>query len=111
MKARLLIVNPMAAQDTPLAPMLVIQDEAIGLYSAGHWSPPIRRDTLEAVTGEDIRNALRIPAQVNVPIYLSEVRDLPTDDLLSGELLFWARQWWQECVAELAREESLAKAS
>jgi hypothetical protein len=111
MKARLLIINPEAATEPPAAPTLVLQDDAIGLYSAGHWSRPISRDTLETVTVEDIRDLLHIPAGDSVTVYLTPVRSLPTDDLWSEDLYPWVREWWVQAVEELMQKELLVRAS
>jgi hypothetical protein len=111
MKARLLIINPEAANQPPAAPTLVVQDDEIGLYTAGHWSRSIARDSLEAVTVEDIRGLLHIPAEDKVTVYLTPVRSLPTEDLWSDDLYPWVRKWWTQTVAELMQKELLVQAS
>jgi hypothetical protein len=57
---------------------------------------------------EDVRRALRY--RDSDEVYLSPARSLPTDDLMSAQLLSWAREWWAQTAAELTGEP-MAKTS
>lgn len=108
MNARLLVVNPRDATEPPLVPSLVTEKEGGIVVNGDYWARPIRRGKLEDLTAEDVRRALLLREEEEV--YLSPVRPLPSDDLMSEPVLCCSRQWWQEFVKELERNTSLAKA-
>lgn len=109
MNARLLIIDPQEAAHPPLEPMLVVEDSGVKLYNSG-WVRAVSRNSLQEVVEEDVRQALRLRVEERPFLYLSPIRALPFEDMLSAEALAWTRQWWLEVVTELARTGRIADA-
>jgi hypothetical protein len=101
-KARIVVMSPEKTQKPPLVPTLVVENEGILAVCGDGWARPLHGDSLEAVTTEDIRTALRLPDALE--LYLSAPRSLPSADLLSEPFLKWAQEWWAAESAELQKE-------
>jgi hypothetical protein len=109
MKARLLIVNPEAYPEPPVAPMFLFEKEGqIYLYST-EWTSPIMSGRLEDVKMEDMDPRLNFRS--NECAYLTEVREWPSGEWISPEVLDWLRNWWTEAATELMLHRPLALAS
>ncbi len=110
MKARLLIIDPQNADRPPMEPTLIVEGEK-GIFICTHdWALPVEAASLEDITYDQIRKALRMRPQENPSIYLSSLRQLPEEDLTSPSLLRCTREWWREVVAELAQEGKISHA-
>lgn len=109
MKARLLVINPQQAETPPASPTLILEQQGnIVAYSAG-WPYPVKTGTLDSVTQEDIYKLPGVRAEDQV--YLSDIRSLPNEDLMSAEAISCARSWWIECAAEFLRQQSARRAA
>jgi hypothetical protein len=114
MNARLAIIHPQNLKpedlaEPPLAPYLVLEQKRGIFLSRLEWGKRLDAASLEDVTGEDIRKALRLKEET--PIYITSVHALPSDDLMSAEFLSQAQVWWKETVVELLRQEPAGVAS
>ncbi len=110
MNARLLVINPQEAVQPPLEPILLLEEDGnVELYHSD-WVRSLKADNLKNVTLDDVRQALRLGPEEQPFLYLSSIKELPYEDLMSPEALSWARQWWFEVVMELAQSKQIADA-
>lgn len=93
MKARLVLVNPDRAVTAPAAPMIVtLNDDGNVVLCGDWWARPLPGVDLASVTALEVRNALSERPGEPVEIYLTEERELPTDELMSPGYVQWVRQ-------------------
>jgi hypothetical protein len=109
MKARIVVVNASENKKPPLVPTLVVQNEDTIALCGDGWARPLASATLEEVTAEDVRAALRLPA--DLPIHLSASRSLPSANLLSAKMLARTRRWWLAEASVLSKKLAVAAAS
>jgi len=109
MKSRLVIMNPRQAKAAPWIPTLLADDgEVLFLYQDGRaWR--VETASLETVTREDLRTLLHL--RETDTVLFSDVRDLPSEDLMSPEVFSFCREWWREFVEAWQQAQGLAKAS
>lgn len=103
MNARLLIVDPETAPSSPLIPNLVVDNEGKIVLCGDYWALPVNSADLSQVTLEEVRAAMRLRPNYCPSLFLSPMRELPSEDLMSPEALAWSRQWWLDYVSELVR--------
>ena len=92
MKARFLAVNLHEEVALPAMPSLLLQvEDNILLYSQG-WTQEVRKGCLEDLTEGDVYALL--PIRASERICLSNILELPSDDLMAPETLAWVRERW-----------------
>jgi hypothetical protein len=108
MKARLLIVNPEMSAGPPRVPTLILEDRVIGIYQEDrYW--PIEVNSLEEISRENLEGVLHVrPTDV---VVLSDIRTLPSDDLMSPEIISFGLSWWHETIEMWQKSQALPKAS
>lgn len=107
MRACLLTINPELTAEPPLINLLVVNNQGQIVICGDHWAREVPCDTLEKVRVEDLHKPLHISAEEGFSLYLSAVRELPSDDLMSAPMLQWARQWWLDEVTDLVRRSCI----
>jgi hypothetical protein len=99
MKMRLVVINP--EHRGPDYPVMLGEGEDGNIWLRGDdWALPIEVSSLEAVTVEDVRNGMEIPAEM--PVLISEdARPFPENAYwLSEEMIEWWAAWKQELVTD-----------
>ena len=109
MRARLLMVNPDLNEGPPGIPTLIVEDgDVVGLFQDDR-AIRIEVESLEDITREDLPEALHLqPLDV---VSFSRIRDLPSEDLMSPQVMTFCHSWWRESMSEAQSVQKLARAS